>query len=199
MVERDMDVLDLSTLNFKDVPFSRFGEDERFDFDLEEFCGDPDDAPETIKFHEGTLKVSSNLLLDRPDSQFGVYFVDGDLEVEGNLMLSAWDSYTAVMVSGNIVAKGLFIDADMFVQVLGNVQVSDCIHASLSDAGQFTVKGSLSAAAAYIGGEYVSIGSTEAEQVEDAEGLDASRFPQCAAIAERMSMGALAESVKKIP
>lgn len=97
------------------------------------------EEPETYMRAEGD-RLPGNVFLNRPDD-YGLWIVDGDLIVEKALCLSVWDMTNVVIVTGDLEAEGLVLDAEVHFYVLGATTLSGPLIANLSDAGYASFRG----------------------------------------------------------
>ncbi len=91
--------------------------------------------PNVYLFSENII-LSENTILNGTG---GVYIIDGSLNVDGDFTFFAYDSYTILVINGDLSVSGNLIQyADTQFIVSGNTKVNKTLWLNLSDAG-FTV------------------------------------------------------------
>jgi hypothetical protein len=91
---------------------------------------------------KNNIKLTEDIRLD---GLGGVYIIDGSLTVEASLVFTAADSYTVLVVTGNlIVSKDFVQQMDTQLIVLGDTQISGIMWIDVSDAGFSVFRGKVS-------------------------------------------------------
>lgn len=124
-----------------------------FEEALETYAIDPDDIEsltdgepaEHAMVHHGDLVVDGPCPIQGED--YTLFVIDGDLIVNGGFGFSSADVYTTLVVTGSLTARGLSCLWDTLLIVGRSVRVDEVLLTYITDAGVFSVKGSVSAGA----------------------------------------------------
>lgn len=135
-------------LKWKAVPFEEASEK----YSIEEVTLDqlddlfPDD-PEHFHVHKGDVVAEGPFVVGYvyEEDDLTVYVIDGDLTIDGPLVFRQADAYAALFVTGNLTCTNAYVAWDAQLFVGGSMTVTGLLATYITDAGHFSIKGSLSA------------------------------------------------------
>ena len=135
-------------LKLEAVPFEDASEQYSLDGISLDELGDlfPED-PEHYLVHKGNVTVDGPMLVEyrHGKDDLTIYVIDGDLTIHGPLLMKNSDAYAALYVTGNVTCDNAYIAWDAQLFVAGSMTVKGLLATYLTDAGHFSIKGSLGA------------------------------------------------------
>lgn len=105
------------------------------------------DDPEEVFVFEGDVSVKGDLAIGAVGDYAGVYVILGNLDVDGVLDFTQCDGGAVLFVTGSVKAKTIGVSEEAQLWVGKNIEATDYILASVSDAGGLAVKGTATARA----------------------------------------------------
>jgi hypothetical protein len=105
------------------------------------------DDPEEVFVFEGDVSVKGDLAIGAVGDYAGVYVILGNLNIDGVLDFTQVDGGGVLFVTGNLKAKTIGVAQEAQLWVGKDIEATDYILASVSDAGGLAVKGTANAKA----------------------------------------------------